>query len=83
MKKYLLLSAAALGTLLMTSCLKMQDFDCECTYVADIQGPSAGEPNRNETTVVKGRFHEQAQVECMGLQSKYHAEFFSGTCIIK
>lgn len=82
MKKTILLTAACIGILSMASCT-VEDFTCECTYVATVTGPSAGQPNRVETTVVKGRLHEQAEVECAGLQSKYMAEFFSGTCLIK
>lgn len=69
-------------TITISSCVKTKDYNCECTYVARSGGAAAGQPNKVETTKVKGRFHEQAVVECDGLNSKYFADY-SGTCLIK
>ncbi|GEM_PF-3364806 len=67
----------------VSSCMKVKDYKCECTYVASTLGPNAGKPNRVETEMVKGRTHEMADVECGFLESKYNTEFYSGTCLLK
>lgn len=82
MKKTIMSLIAIIGTAaLMTSCSN-KDFQCNCTYIADVLGPNAGKPNKTESTNVQGRLKEQADIECLGLQAKYMAEFYSGTCII-
>ena len=80
--KIILLSTSLIAITTISSCVKTKDYNCECTYVARSGGSAAGQPDKVEITKVKGRFHEQAVVECDGLSSKYFADY-SGTCLIK
>ncbi|MEZ5046418.1 MAG: hypothetical protein R2831_05450 [Chitinophagaceae bacterium] len=81
MKKYLYI-VLTLGVLFGTSCLSEKNYDCECTYVADSLGPAAGQPNKVENTTVKGRFREDAEIEC-SFEGKYITQGYSGTCLLK
>ena len=84
MKMKLFFLAASLSIIsIITACVKTKNYNCECTYVADSLGPNAGQPNKVENTTVKGRLHEQATIECSGLEGKYMSDFYTGTCLIK
>ena len=84
MKKLLLIvPVIAFFLFAFTSCLKDKNYTCECTYVPSATGPNAGEPNKTETAVVKGRIREDADFDCFSLEGKYINQFYSGTCLIK
>ncbi len=72
-------------SVILVSCvdLGVKDFTCNCTYI-----PIAGLADSNatkfdESTTVKGRLLEDAQVECSFLEGKHTAQNFSGTCLIQ
>ena len=77
-----LVAIAALSTTL-TSCLKVKDYACDCTYIARPLGPAEGEPDKSESSTVKGRLMEDARFECSSLDNKYFMQGFDGTCLLK
>lgn len=84
MKKiFLIVPLTAFFLFGLTSCLKDKDYTCECTYIPDALGPNADEPNKTETSQVKGRIRENADFACFDLQGKYISQFYKGTCQIK
>lgn len=78
--KYLLFLAIPL--LIFSSCGQVKSYDCECTYVPDTNWLPASTPNKVETTTVKGRFREDADIEC-SFETKYAVQHYSGSCNLK
>jgi len=59
------------------------DYTCKCTYVPDALGPNAGEPNKEETNIIKAERNSEASVKCSQLNGKYSGQFFGGTCLLQ
>jgi hypothetical protein len=84
MKKHYLVALAISFTLFATSCIKSKDWTCNCTYIHHTDPfDSIPKGNINESSVVKGRFTEQAQTECSFLENKYFRDNFTGTCLLQ
>lgn len=77
-----ILACVAMVTLLIgfTSCKK--GYNCECTYVAEATGSSAGQPNKTENTDISANIQTTALGQCSDLESKYWAIDFQGTCTL-
>jgi len=79
MKKLILLACIAVS---FASCLQEKSYNCECTYVPSIPPNPVGTANKVETTTVKGRLREDADVNC-AFEGKYMTQFYAGTCTLK
>ncbi len=87
MKKILIFAAICFA---FTSCIKPEDFEpdvedftCQCTYIAIAGGSSDGQPNKDESTNVKAQSLGEAKVDCSSREAKYFGQDFQGTCIIQ
>lgn len=79
MKKIILF---ALPIMIFGSCVQEKSYDCECTYVPDTNWLPSGTPNKVENTNVKGRFREDADIEC-SFETKYANQHYTGSCYLK
>lgn len=55
------------------------DYSCKCTYVPS----DTTQAIKEETQTVKAEDNFTAGMECDKLESKYYAQFFSGSCLIQ
>jgi hypothetical protein len=62
---------------------KASNYTCNCTYVANSIGPSAGQPNKTESTTVSATSRDDADFDCNKLNTKYNGQYYSGTCLIQ
>ncbi len=82
MRKTILAIVASVFTLILfNSCTK--DYTCKCTYVAMSNGSAAGQPDKEETSNVKGNTSTLADVNCKMNEDKYLMQGFDGTCGIQ
>lgn len=65
------------------SCIKEKSYQCHCTYVANVLGPNAGQPNKEETTTLKGNDFSGVDIDCTNLETKYDGQFYQGTCVLQ
>jgi hypothetical protein len=79
MKKQIISSLSLIAAVVMlSSCDK--EYTCKCTYVARSSGSAAGQPNKDETSNVKGKSSTLADVNCKMNENKYWSQGFDGNC---
>lgn len=78
MKEVIVLATVCIG---LTACNKLQEYKCECTYVANNPGPSAGQPDIVEIRKVEAG--KEATSPCDTATGHYSFEGYEGTCVVK
>lgn len=77
----LIISTSVFVGTVLSSCSK--SYNCKCTYVAMSGGAAAGEPNKEETSKVKGNTIVLADISCKMNEDKYFTQGFDGNCGIQ
>lgn len=68
----------------MSSCFRVKNYDCNCTYTYNgIDSVPPSQYQFFESQRVKGRFYEQAEMNCHALESKYFTQSYSGSCLVQ
>jgi hypothetical protein len=58
---------------------EMKDYTCYCVYVPS----DTSQANKEEYTTIRSAYWGSANVDCGGLQGKYHSQFYSGSCVLQ